>query len=70
MLFLLFSVISIFFRNLIFSNFLWAYFILIFLDSFYKNKSLEVAFLSIVSTIIQFAGYGSGFLVGVFSKKK
>ncbi|MCF6180941.1 glycosyltransferase [Lutibacter sp.] len=70
MLFLLFSVISIFFGNLIFSNFLWAYFILIFLDSFYKNKSLEVAFLSIVSTIIQFAGYGSGFLVGVFSKKK
>ncbi len=69
MLFLLFSVVLIFIGNLFFSGFLTAYFILIFLDSFYKNKSLEVAFLSIVSTIIQFTGYGFGFLVGFIIKK-
>jgi len=43
------------------------YFVLIFLDSLIKNKSLSVAVQSVVATIIQFAGYGLGFFKGLFS---
>lgn len=43
------------------------YFVLIFLDSLIKNKNLAVAAESVVATIIQFAGYGLGFLKGLFS---
>ena len=51
-----------------------AYFALIFLDALLKNKNLVVAFLSIIAVIIQFLGYGYGFLKSVilvnFSKSK
>ncbi|MBP8792963.1 MAG: glycosyltransferase [Lutibacter sp.] len=45
------------------------YFIVLFLDSILKNKSMSVAFLSLLATIIQFFGYGLGFLKGYFQKK-
>jgi glycosyltransferase involved in cell wall biosynthesis len=42
------------------------YFVALFLDSFIKNKKISVAALSIVTTLIQFTGYGLGFLRGFF----
>ncbi|MFY7672428.1 glycosyltransferase [Tenacibaculum sp. MEBiC06402] len=39
-----------------------AYFILLFFDSLAQNKSFKVAYLSIVTTLTQFYGYGLGFL--------
>lgn len=38
------------------------YFLLIFVSSVYQNKNLKVGFLSIFATIVQFTGYGAGFL--------
>ncbi len=38
------------------------YFILIFIDSSIQNKSIKIGFLSIFTTLIQFLGYGTGFL--------
>lgn len=50
------------------------YFLLIFVDSFIKNKSLTIAVQSILAVIIQFVGYGYGFLKSVilvnFSRKE
>lgn len=43
------------------------YFIVIFLDSLTKSKNLSVAVLSIFTTLIQFTGYGLGFLKGLFT---
>ncbi|MGB5667382.1 MAG: glycosyltransferase [Maribacter sp.] len=42
------------------------YFVLVFLDSLLKNKSLSVALLSIIAVCIQFVGYGLGFLKSTF----
>ncbi|WP_128331198.1 glycosyltransferase family 2 protein [Apibacter sp. HY039] len=42
--------------------FLSIYYALIFIDSTIKNKSIQVGFLSIVTTFIQFFSYGFGFL--------
>ncbi len=42
------------------------YFIAIVIDSYLKNKNIVVALLSIVSTFIQFLGYGIGFLKSIF----
>jgi glycosyltransferase involved in cell wall biosynthesis len=42
------------------------YFAAIFLDSLLKNKNTSVAALSIVTTFVQFSGYGLGFLKGLF----
>ena len=41
------------------------YFLIIFIDSLLKNKNLGVAVISIATTLIQFAGYGIGFLKGL-----
>ncbi|AKA36574.1 glycosyltransferase [Flagellimonas lutaonensis] len=38
------------------------YFILVFVDSAIKNKSLPVAFLSVFACVVQFTGYGLGFI--------
>ena len=45
--------------------FFGVYFLIIFLDSLLKNKNLGVAVLSIATTLIQFTGYGIGFLKGL-----
>lgn len=42
------------------------YFTALFVDSFIKNKKISVAALSILTTLIQFMGYGLGFLKGLF----
>ncbi len=42
------------------------YFLLIFLDSFHQNKNIQVAILSIISSLTQFFGYGLGFLKSHF----
>lgn len=42
------------------------YFAALFLDSFIKNKKISVAALSLETTVIQFTGYGLGFLRGLF----
>ena len=38
------------------------YFGFIFIDSFYQTKNIRVAFLSIMTSLVQFLGYGIGFL--------
>ncbi|MBK5209088.1 MAG: glycosyltransferase [Flavobacteriaceae bacterium] len=43
------------------------YFVALFIDSFIKNKKISVATLSVVTTLIQFTGYGLGFLKGLFT---
>jgi glycosyltransferase involved in cell wall biosynthesis len=68
-LFVIFSIVfGVWFSPLVF-NLIGFYFILIFIDSFLKNKKISVAFLSIVTTVVQFFGYGFGFLKGQFTKK-
>jgi glycosyltransferase involved in cell wall biosynthesis len=42
------------------------YFLLIFIDSLLKNRNLAIALLSIFATLIQFLGYGWGFLKSTF----
>ena len=46
------------------------YFVLVFLDSLVQNRSLYVAFLSILTSLTQFLGYGLGFLESQFYPKK
>ena len=46
------------------------YFFLIFIDSLFQNKSITVAFLSIITTFTQHLGYGLGFLESKFIKKE
>lgn len=48
-----------------FNQFLYSYgfyFLLIFFDSLFQHKNLQVAFLSIITACTQFLGYGFGFL--------
>lgn len=42
------------------------YFILIFINSLLKNKSLLIALMSILAVVIQFYGYGTGFVKSTF----
>ncbi|MDP3314185.1 MAG: glycosyltransferase [Lutibacter sp.] len=44
------------------------YFLILLLDSLQKSKNILVAITSIVTTLIQFFGYGFGFLKGMFLK--
>lgn len=50
------------------------YMTLIFVDSWWKNRSATIAFLSLFAVIVQFSGYGLGFFKSTFlltfSKKK
>ncbi|WP_245856721.1 glycosyltransferase [Lutibacter flavus] len=52
----------------LFLGFFAIYFIVIFLDSLIKNKNLSVAFYSIITTLIQFFGYGLGFIKGLLTE--
>jgi glycosyltransferase involved in cell wall biosynthesis len=51
-----------------FVGFYIAYFVIIFVDSLLKNKSIKVAFFSVLTTLVQFSGYGSGFIKGFLIK--
>lgn len=44
------------------------YFLLIFIDSLFQNKSIYVAFLSIITSFTQLLGYGLGFLESQLKK--
>jgi len=68
-LFCITFIISIVLYNLGITPPLWlfcSYFILVFLDSILKNKSIAVALLSLLAVCIQFIGYGYGFLKSTF----
>lgn len=67
--FFLFSIISFLLGIKIFLGLFSAYFFLILVDSFIKNKKISVAVLSIFTTLIQFTGYGLGFVKGLCSFK-
>tara|TARA_R110001583_G_scaffold16307_9_gene67006 strand:+ start:1176 stop:2126 length:951 start_codon:yes stop_codon:yes gene_type:complete len=49
----------------LFLGFFAIYFMLIFIDSYLKNKNISVAFYSVITTLIQFFGYGLGFIKGL-----
>lgn len=66
-LFFLASVVFLFIGFKLPAGLLGIYFVALFFDSFIKNKKLSVAALSIVTTLIQFTGYGLGFLKGFFT---
>jgi glycosyltransferase involved in cell wall biosynthesis len=61
----IFSIIVLLFKIKIFAFLFAIYFTIIFFDSFVKNKNIKVAAVSIVTTLIQFTGYGFGFLKGL-----
>lgn len=68
-IFILGLLVSIFLYTIGFSWPIWCYsfyFLLIFFDSLFKNGSLAIALLSIFATLIQFVGYGWGFLKSTF----
>lgn len=60
------SLILLLFGYLFPAVFFAIYFVVLFVDSLLKNKKIAVAALSIVTTLIQFSGYGIGFLKGMF----
>ncbi|MDI9357271.1 MAG: hypothetical protein QM536_09635, partial [Chitinophagaceae bacterium] len=63
--FALFFIVTII-TNLFFMKFLLIlYFSLIFVDSLQKNKSIRVAFMSIIAAFIQLFSYGMGFIIKV-----
>ena len=47
---------------------LGAYLFFLFIDASIRNKSIKIGALSIVTTLVQFMGYGIGFLKGFFAK--
>lgn len=61
------ALVGLLFSVKLFILFFAIYFIAIFIDSLRKNKKIHVAFLSILTTVIQFTGYGLGFVEGLFS---
>lgn len=66
--FLIFSVVGTIFYKWWFIIPLVFYFIVLSVDALFKNKKISVAFLSIITTLVQFTGYGLGFLKGKFSR--
>ncbi len=64
------SIICMFFGYYQFLYFYGVYFLILFLDSLFKNKNLIVAFLSIITSFTQFLGYGLGFLESLLFAKK
>jgi len=53
----------------IFSGLLVIYLFFLFVESLIVNKSIKVALLSLFSIFVQFAGYGSGFLINLWKVK-
>jgi len=63
------SLIATFFGIWQLLAFYGVYFFFIFMDSLFQNKSIIVAFLSMITTFTQHLGYGLGFLESKFFKK-
>jgi len=51
-------------------TFYYLYFMILFMSSLLVNKNISVAFLSIVTTLVQMFGYGLGFLKSTLLSKK
>jgi len=64
------SIVFLFFGFMIPAALFVIYFVALILDSLLKNKNISVAALSIVTTLIQFTGYGIGFVKGLFRANK
>ena len=64
------SIVCLFFGYKQFIYSYGMYFLILFVDSLFKNKNLIVAFLSIITSFTQFLGYGLGFLESLFFSKK
>ena len=62
----LFSVLLAIFKVPIFIAFYGFYFSLLFLSSLLFNKNLKIALFSLWATVIQFYGYGKGFLLSYY----
>ena len=62
----LFSVLVSLFGNYTFISFYAFYFCLLFISSLVKNKNFKIALFSLWATVIQFYGYGTGFLFSYF----
>ncbi|WP_445715946.1 glycosyltransferase [Flavobacterium sp.] len=62
----LFSLILALFEVPIFIGFYGIYFTLLFISSLLSNKSFKIALYSLWATLIQFYGYGKGFLISYF----
>ncbi|WP_298264058.1 glycosyltransferase [uncultured Lutibacter sp.] len=62
------SIVFLFLKIWIFVVFFGIYFVILFFDSFIKNKKISVAFTSVLTTLTQFLGYGLGFLKGQLFK--
>lgn len=63
---------SLLFKVFGFQYFLYVYyfyFIVLFVDATIQNKSIKIALYSLVTTFIQFLGYGSGFFKSQFLRK-
>ncbi len=56
------AVLSAIFFNVILVSVYATYFLILFLLSVFTNRSLKIGFLSLFAVIIQFFGYGTGFL--------
>ena len=65
----LLAIILVFFKIYFPLLALLAYFLMLFIDSAIKNKSIKVGILAVVATIIQFYGYGKGFLLSTIKIK-
>lgn len=68
-LFLFGFLISILFALLLFPYFLIIYlfyFVILFLSSYFKNRNFKIALYSVFASLIQFYGYGKGFILSYF----
>lgn len=63
---LLFSLVFLVLGVPHFLGFYGLYMVLIFIDALFLNKNILVAGLSIITTLVQFLGYGLGFLRSIF----
>ncbi len=63
------SILLLIFSYWQFIAFYGCYFLFVFLDSLIQNRNFKVVFLSIITTLTQFYGYGLGFLESKFLKK-
>lgn len=67
--FFILSLFLSFFGFLLVSEAVFMYLIIIFVVAFLHNKNLKVAVLSVITTIVQFFGYGLGFLKGIITNR-
>jgi glycosyltransferase involved in cell wall biosynthesis len=67
-IFLLLSIVALFFNAWQPMAVLGIYFAAIFIDSFKQYKSLDVAILSVISTFVQHMAYGTGFIKSIWKR--